>query len=51
MKQLVISCYRDSATFFPNNRVNESDIFFLTNINAAEIPVNLKNQGIMTVMH
>ncbi|KAH3741764.1 hypothetical protein DPMN_048490 [Dreissena polymorpha] len=47
MNQLIISHYGHSVTISPNARVNESDIMFSSDISAADIVVNLKNQDIM----
>ncbi|KAL8619946.1 hypothetical protein ACOMHN_015228 [Nucella lapillus] len=47
MRQLISSHYGESVTFSHNSRVNKSDIFFSSDINAAEVVVKLKNQDIM----
>jgi hypothetical protein len=47
MKQLIISHFGESVTIAPNSRVNESDIFFSSDINAADLAIKLKNQDIM----
>lgn len=47
MKQLIISHYGESVAISPNSRVNESDIFFSSDINAADLAIKLKNQDIM----
>lgn len=47
MKQLIHNHYGESVTFAPNVRVNESDIFFSSNVSAADLAIKLKNQDIM----
>ena len=48
MKQLIISHYGKFITISPNSRVNQSDIFFSSDINAADLAIKLKNQDIMS---
>ncbi|KAG0712845.1 hypothetical protein GWK47_017512 [Chionoecetes opilio] len=47
MKQLIISHYGESVKICPNSRVNESDIFFSSDITADDLAIKLKNQGVM----
>lgn len=47
MKQLILNHYRELVTFAPNSRMNESDIFFSSDINTTDLAIKLKNQDIM----
>lgn len=47
MKHLIISHYGESVTISPNSRVNEPDIFFSTDVKAADLAIKLKNQDSM----
>ena len=47
MKQMITFHYRDSVTIAPNNRVNEPDIFFSSEIDATDLAIKLKNQNVM----
>ncbi len=42
IKHLIMSHYGESVTICNNSRVNESDIFFLSDINAADLAIKLK---------
>ena len=47
MKKLILDHYGESVTIAPNTKMNESDIFFSSDINATDLAIKLKNQDIM----
>ena len=47
LKHLMVAHYGDSIKFSTNIRVNESEMFFSSEISASELAIKLKNQNIL----